>query len=99
MTSGKTPSGKTILHHIKFENLVGGMAGGIVSTAALHPLDLVKVRFQVDEGIGITNRPKYTGLWHAFKTIFKTSGPLGLYQGAVPNITGAGAAWGFYFLL
>lgn len=31
--------------HVKIENLVAGLSGGVVSTLVLHPLDLVKIRF------------------------------------------------------
>ena len=34
------------LDHIKFVHLFAGVSGGIISTLALHPLDLIKVRFQ-----------------------------------------------------
>ncbi len=30
---------------IRYEHLVAGMSGGVVSTLVLHPLDLLKVRF------------------------------------------------------
>lgn len=30
---------------VKYENLVAGLSGGVVSTLVLHPLDLVKIRF------------------------------------------------------
>ena len=29
----------------KYEHLVAGVSGGVVSTIVLHPLDLLKVRF------------------------------------------------------
>ena len=34
-----------LLSHVKVENLVAGLSGGVVSTMVLHPLDLVKIRF------------------------------------------------------
>lgn len=34
-----------VFSHVKVENLVAGLSGGVVSTLALHPLDLVKIRF------------------------------------------------------
>lgn len=34
-----------IFSHVKIENLVAGLGGGVVSTLVLHPLDLVKIRF------------------------------------------------------
>ena len=34
-----------VISHVKVENLVAGLSGGVVSTLVLHPLDLVKIRF------------------------------------------------------
>lgn len=36
---------KQVFTHVKIENLVAGLSGGVVSTLVLHPLDLVKIRF------------------------------------------------------
>lgn len=41
-----TPPVKGILRHLKWEHLVAGVSGGAASTLLLHPLDLVKIRFQ-----------------------------------------------------
>ena len=37
---------KTLLRHVKWEYFAAGISGGVVSTLVLHPLDLVKIRFQ-----------------------------------------------------
>ncbi|TRY56864.1 hypothetical protein DNTS_013954, partial [Danionella cerebrum] len=29
--------------HVKLENLIAGLSGGVLSTLVLHPLDLVKI--------------------------------------------------------
>lgn len=34
-----------VFSHVRVENLVAGLSGGVVSTLVLHPLDLVKIRF------------------------------------------------------
>ena len=34
------------LRHVHFEHLFAGVSGGVVSNLVLHPLDLVKIRFQ-----------------------------------------------------
>lgn len=34
-----------VFSHVRLENLVAGLSGGVVSTLVLHPLDLVKIRF------------------------------------------------------
>jgi len=82
---------------IKYEHLLAGMCGGVVSTLILHPLDLLKIRFAVDDGKDVY-KPKYSGLRNAVVSIFRTEGLRGLYRGVTPNTVGAGSAWGFYFL-
>ena len=84
---------------VKYEHLLAGVSGGVVSTLVLHPLDLLKIRFAVDDGQHQSNRPKYSGLTHACRSILKQEGVQGLYKGVAPNVTGAGTAWGLYFLL
>ncbi|XP_061182310.1 solute carrier family 25 member 32-like isoform X1 [Saccostrea echinata] len=98
---GVTPPVKGILRHVKWEHLVAGVSGGAASTLLLHPLDLVKIRFQVNEGtatVGHIDRPEYRGIVDAFRTIRKTSGFTGLYQGVKPNVLGSASSWGFYFM-
>ncbi|XP_075868838.1 solute carrier family 25 member 32-like [Nelusetta ayraudi] len=87
---------KQIFSHVKVENLVAGLSGGVVSTLVLHPLDLVKIRFAVSDGLEL--RPKYRGLVHCMKSVWAEEGLRGLYQGVTPNVWGAGASWGLYFL-
>lgn len=85
------------LANVKYEHLVAGISGGIASTLALHPLDLLKVRLAVNDGLVVT-RPQYTGLTNAVTTIFRQEGIRGFYRGVTPNCWGAGASWGLYFL-
>uniref|UniRef100_A0A1I8FZI2 Solute carrier family 25 member 32 n=2 Tax=Macrostomum lignano TaxID=282301 RepID=A0A1I8FZI2_9PLAT len=107
MQSGSSSNGsgswqRQLLSNVHWENMAAGVAGGLLSTLALHPLDLVKIRFQVDEGVGASGRPSsrpvYRGLMHALSSIYRTQGLTGLYAGVVPNLWGAGASWGLYFL-
>ncbi|TWW79644.1 mitochondrial folate transporter/carrier-like [Takifugu flavidus] len=91
-----TGHAQKIFGHVRIENLVAGLSGGVVSTLALHPLDLVKIRFAVSDGLDL--RPKYSGMIHCMKSVWKQEGMRGLYQGVTPNIWGAGASWGLYFL-
>ncbi|XP_050017619.1 solute carrier family 25 member 32 [Alexandromys fortis] len=85
----------TVFRHVRYENLVAGVSGGVLSNLALHPLDLVKIRFAVSDGLEV--RPKYKGIFHCLTTIWKAEGLRGLYQGATPNVWGAGLSWGLYF--
>lgn len=63
----------------------------------MHPLDLLKVQFQVS-----TEKPKGgigKQIWHALKDIKSEQGWWGLYRGVGPNIAGNASSWGLYFLL
>ncbi|KAJ8321851.1 hypothetical protein KUTeg_000322 [Tegillarca granosa] len=93
--------GRGMFNHVRWEHFFAGVSGGVVATLTLHPLDLVKIRFQVNEGPGVraANRPDYKSITHAFHSIFRTEGFAGLYKGVTPNVTGAGLSWGFLTLL
>ncbi|MBN3308471.1 MFTC protein, partial [Amia calva] len=86
---------RRLFSHVKYENLVAGLSGGVVSTLVLHPLDLVKIRFAVSDGLDL--RPKYSGILHCMKSVWSQEGLRGLYKGVTPNVWGAGASWGLYF--
>lgn len=82
------------LKKIKFEHFFAGVGAGAISTLLLHPLDLVKVRMQVQGHISI-----YQGTLKAFSSIYQANGLSGFYQGLAPNLTGSVISWGAYFLL
>jgi len=83
---------------VRYEHLVAGVGGGLVSTLCLHPLDLLKIRFAVHDGPAASSRPSYANsLVTAVRQIVASDGVRGLYAGISPNIVGAGTAWGFYF--
>lgn len=86
-----------LLYHIKYEHLVAGVSGGVISTLVLHPLDVIKIRFAVNDG-RLQATPRYSSIANAFVTILRQEGPRGLYRGVVPNVVGAGSSWGLYFL-
>ncbi|XP_054156498.1 mitochondrial folate transporter/carrier-like isoform X2 [Oppia nitens] len=98
-SSGAASSASSVpkfLSHVKYEHLIAGIAGGVVSTLVLHPLDLLKIRLAVNDGQKV--RPNYQGLVNTITTIAKHEGVKGLYRGVTPNCWGAGISWGFYFL-
>jgi len=85
------------LSGVRYEHLVAGVGGGVVATSILHPLDLLKIRFAVNDGqwqLSPSTRPTYRS---TVVNILRSEGVRGLYQGVTPNILGAGSAWGFYF--
>merc|ERR1712018_946798 len=78
-------------------DLLAGGIGGASAAALLHPLDLVKYRYQVDDKSSI--RPKYTSLFRSFLEIKRQDGIRSLWSGASPNIYGNLLAWGGYFYI
>lgn len=63
----------------------------------MHPLDLLKVKFQVS-----TAKPQGSigkQIWHSLRSIQAEQGWKGLYRGVAPNIAGNASSWGLYFLL
>jgi len=84
------------LSTVRYEHLIAGLSGGAVSTLILHPLDLLKIRFAVNDGKTVS-RPSHGGISNTVKAIVGQDGIRGLYNGMSPNIVGASAAWGFYF--
>lgn len=71
-------------------HLISGTLAGICSTVLLHPLDLVKVRMQVHEGVS-------AGVITSTRDIFLREGFHGLYAGLFPAVLAASASWGGYF--
>jgi len=92
------PKPFTFLSGVRLEHMVAGVGGGVVATSILHPLDLLKIRFAVNDSqwkLARSSRPTYSS---TVVSILRSEGVSGLYQGVTPNILGAGSAWGFYFL-
>ncbi|EFO23884.1 hypothetical protein LOAG_04603 [Loa loa] len=79
----------------KYEHLIGGFTGGIISTIACHPLDLLRIRYSANDGN--RQRPQYRNYWHAVRSIVQSKGYKGLYQGLSPNLVGSAVSWGLYF--
>ncbi|KAI0699822.1 mitochondrial FAD carrier protein [Cytidiella melzeri] len=79
-----------------FDHAFAGLGAGVVAVMCMHPLDLLKVKFQVanknpTSGVG-------TAIWNSLKEIKDSQGWRGLYRGVGPNIAGNATSWGFYFL-
>lgn len=85
--------------------LFAGISGGSVSTVLLFPLDIIKVRLQVNEESrslregGFSNNKRRLGSLQVFRGIVKHEGMIGLYQGLTPALVGSAVSWGGYFFL
>lgn len=104
----------SLLSNIDWKNLAAGTAGGAVSTLLFHPLDLLKIRWQVYENASFkliktnktnssqtsVHRPNYKSLLDTIQSIYKSeNGVRGLYRGVAINTLASGSAWGLYFLI
>lgn len=59
-------------------SLLAGMGAGVATACICCPLDVAKVRMQVQGSLGIT---KYSGSLSAINVIFKEEGLKGLFKG------------------
>ncbi|XP_062325385.1 mitochondrial 2-oxodicarboxylate carrier isoform X1 [Osmerus eperlanus] len=64
--------------------IIAGGSAGLVEICLMHPLDVVKTRFQIQRG---TSEPhSYKNLGDCFRTVFRNEGVYGFYKGILPPI-------------
>ncbi|XP_027347094.1 folate transporter 1, chloroplastic isoform X2 [Abrus precatorius] len=80
----------------QWENATAGAAAGFATVAVMHPLDVVRTRFQVNDG-RVSHLPSYKNTAHAVFTIARSEGLRGLYAGFLPGVLGSTISWGLYF--
>ncbi|VYS64064.1 unnamed protein product [Arabidopsis thaliana] len=80
----------------QWENATAGAVAGFATVAAMHPLDVVRTRFQVNDGRG-SSLPTYKNTAHAVFTIARLEGLRGIYAGFFPAVIGSTVSWGLYF--
>uniref|UniRef100_A0A7C8YY22 Folate transporter 1, chloroplastic n=1 Tax=Opuntia streptacantha TaxID=393608 RepID=A0A7C8YY22_OPUST len=80
----------------QWENAAAGAIAGFATVAVMHPLDVVRTRFQVNDG-RILNLPTYKNTPHALLTIARSEGLRGLYAGFYPAVLGSSVSWGLFF--
>uniref|UniRef100_A0A453HAZ5 Mitochondrial folate transporter/carrier n=1 Tax=Aegilops tauschii subsp. strangulata TaxID=200361 RepID=A0A453HAZ5_AEGTS len=80
-----------------WENAGAGATAGFATVATFHPLDVVRTRFQVSGGRGLSDLPPYRNTGHAVYTIARSEGLRGLYAGFYPAVLGSTVSWGLYF--
>jgi hypothetical protein len=84
-------AGSKIPHNT--QHFVAGISGGLGSTVALYPLELLKIRMQVIEG----STSPYRSLYGSFSTVLRQEGFKGFYNGVTPAIIASAASWGGFF--
>ncbi|KAL7613640.1 folate transporter 1, chloroplastic [Lactuca sativa] len=80
----------------RWENATAGSVAGLATVTFSHPLDVVRTRFQVNDGRN-PNLPTYKHTPHALFTIGRSEGLRGLYSGFCPAVLGSTISWGLYF--
>ncbi|KMT09479.1 hypothetical protein BVRB_6g129500 isoform B [Beta vulgaris subsp. vulgaris] len=80
----------------EWENATAGAIAGFATVAVMHPLDVVRTRFQVNDG-RIANLPTYKNTPQALFTIARSEGLRGLYAGFSPAVLGSSVSWGLFF--
>ncbi|XP_073141529.1 folate transporter 1, chloroplastic isoform X1 [Henckelia pumila] len=80
----------------QWENAAAGAAAGLATVSFSHPLDVIRTRFQVNDGRSL-NLPTYKNTPHALFTIARTEGFRGLYAGFYPAVLGSTVSWALYF--
>ncbi|KAK4262131.1 hypothetical protein QN277_027724 [Acacia crassicarpa] len=80
----------------QWENATAGAIAGFATVTATHPLDVVRTRFQVNDG-RVPFVPSYKNTAHAIFTIARSEGLRGLYAGLLPAVLGSTISWGLYF--
>ncbi|KAJ2799106.1 mitochondrial FAD carrier protein flx1 [Coemansia guatemalensis] len=91
----QTAVAETFFGSLALDHAASGVGGAVASTAAFHPLDLVKIRLQVD-----TASHKEATMGRAVRAarhVVSTDGITGLYRGLGANLAGNSASWGLYF--
>ncbi|KAK4473642.1 hypothetical protein MN116_002994 [Schistosoma mekongi] len=67
------------------EYLLAGSVSGFVARAVVQPLDVIKIRFQLQmEPIEVSGTSKYQGLIQAVRCISKEEGTIAFWKGHVP---------------
>ena len=74
-------------------HLVAGTLAGLISTVGLYPLELLKMRMQVTDGVSSA----YTSMRSAVRSVLQDEGFWGLYKGMTPGVIASTGSWGGYF--
>jgi len=94
--SGQKPN--NIAKEAAFQ-LVAGGAAGCVEVSIMHPLDLVKTRFQIQSmPVKGLESQHYNGIFDCMKKMYKSEGLLSFWKGILPPILAETPkrAWKFF---
>ncbi|KAJ5033440.1 uncharacterized protein L3040_008555 [Drepanopeziza brunnea f. sp. 'multigermtubi'] len=74
---------------------IAGFTAGVATTVAVHPLDVIKTRLQIQRK---ASSPTATSALTIFRTLISSKHPLqSLYRGTTPNLIGNASSWSLFF--
>lgn len=73
---------------------VAGMGAGVLSAITCSPLDVAKMRVQVQTSLGDA---RYRGVYGALATIYADEGVAGWFRGIAPSMCSVAVFWSVYF--
>ena len=71
------------------ESTAGSLVAGAIGISTVMPVDVIYVRFQVENALPLSQRRGYTGLTNAFTRIINEEGFKALWRGMIPAIARA----------
>ncbi|ODV60740.1 mitochondrial folate transporter/carrier [Ascoidea rubescens DSM 1968] len=79
------------------KEVISGLTAGFLTTLITHPLDLIKIRLQLD----YSNQSHYIIFKNIVNNIRDSRNPIisEIYRGIFPNLIGNSIAWSLYFTL
>jgi len=68
--------------------IAAGGSAGFIEVSLMHPLDLVKTRFQLQQGpmTYVDDPNRYSSIVDCFRKMYRTEGALSFYKGVLPPI-------------
>lgn len=66
------------------QQFIAGGSAGLVEICLMHPLDVIKTRFQLQGSAASTTQ--YRSIAHCFTTMYRTEGFMSFYKGILPPI-------------
>ncbi|KAK2465724.1 hypothetical protein APHAL10511_002268 [Amanita phalloides] len=76
-------------------SMIAGAGGGLVSSVATCPLDVIKTKLQAQRAV--VGQPGYLGIGDTVRKVFIEDGVRGFYRGLGPTILGYLPTWAIYF--
>lgn len=86
MTEQKAKTNPGVTYKRMMQQFIAGGSAGLVEICLMHPLDVVKTRFQLQGGAGGPSSVQYRSVAHCFSTIYRTEGFMSFYKGILPPI-------------